>query len=262
MDQEMGLQNMTTTERMDNLDALLGDIEQIPQNAKEFNPGVATAKNCARVARERLTALRQQVAEMERELVASIKAAQDANGQVEPLLDQIATLEATVAKLTEERVRFWETMRAINVDGLGLSDPLADAAHELPEDWQRFPTTSAAVAALRAERDATQRIVDAVDDVLVVNWVGPRVDGDYRRALADLVTFAIQIHDNPEVSEVARERAEQLVARGSRIETLEGALRKALDRLGAIDRLASLRGQHDSVIAAGEAALRGEKEPG
>lgn len=45
-------------------------------------------------ANDQIAALREQIAEMEGELAATIKAAQDANGRVEPLLDQIASLEA------------------------------------------------------------------------------------------------------------------------------------------------------------------------
>ncbi len=68
------------------------------------------------------------------------------------------------------------------------------------------------LARMKGERDALKSSLDQVDDVLVVNWVGPRKDGDYKRALADLVTFNIQIHDDPQVSEVAAKRQQQNAA--------------------------------------------------
>lgn len=48
---------------------------------------------------------------------------------------------------------------------------------------------------LISENKRLRKIVDQVDDVLVVNWAGPRVDGDYRKALADLVSTNIDQHD-------------------------------------------------------------------
>ena len=50
---------------------------------------------------------------------------------------------------------------------------------------------------LLADRNRLKAALDQVDDVLVVNWVGPRVDGDYRKALHDLVAFNIQIATEP-----------------------------------------------------------------
>jgi hypothetical protein len=44
-----------------------------------------------------------------------------------------------------------------------------------------------------------------VDDVLTVNWVDVK-DGNYRKALNDLVIWNIQIHDDPAVSPIARKR--------------------------------------------------------
>lgn len=51
---------------------------------------------------------------------------------------------------------------------------------------------------LKAEIVRLQKIVNQVDDVLVINWVGPRVDCDYRQALADLadlVSINISQHE-------------------------------------------------------------------
>lgn len=61
-----------------------------------------------------------------------------------------------------------------------------------------------------AERDSLRQQLDQVDDVLIVNWVGPREDGDYRQALADLVRNSIQEHDDPAISEVADKRRKEL----------------------------------------------------
>ena len=59
---------------------------------------------------------------------------------------------------------------------------------------------------LKAFAEEKARIVREVDDVLVVNWVGPRKDNDYRKALHDLVSNAIQQHDDPQISESAAEQ--------------------------------------------------------
>lgn len=53
---------------------------------------------------------------------------------------------------------------------------------------------------------ALQKKLDAVDDVLVVNWIAPPKDRDYRKALHDLVTWNIQIENDPLVSESAAKR--------------------------------------------------------
>lgn len=46
---------------------------------------------------------------------------------------------------------------------------------------------------LETEVTRLQSIVDQIDEVLVVNWVGPRKDGDYKKALHDLMGFAIAV---------------------------------------------------------------------
>lgn len=78
------------------------------------------------------------------------------------------------------------------------------------------------------ERDAKatelQRIVNQVDDELVVNWITVK-DGDYRKALRDLVAQGIQIENDPAVSSTAKARQEEMAALQSRITELEDALK-------------------------------------
>ena len=45
-------------------------------------------------------------------------------------------------------------------------------------------------------------IVDQVDDVLIYNWIEVK-DGDYRKALYDLVSFSNQVENDPSVSQTA-----------------------------------------------------------
>lgn len=63
----------------------------------------------------------------------------------------------------------------------------------------------AALTVIAAKNKACEDL-EAVDEVLIVNFVGPRKDGDYRKALHDLVTKVIMEHDDPAVSEVAAKR--------------------------------------------------------
>lgn len=64
-------------------------------------------------------------------------------------------------------------------------------------------------AALEREK-ALQKNLDQVDEILTVNWVGPRVDGDYRKALHDLITRCIDIENDPRVSSTAKARQDEL----------------------------------------------------
>ena len=48
-----------------------------------------------------------------------------------------------------------------------------------------------------------------VDDVLIVNWITAE-EGNYRKALHDLVQFNIQIENDPAVSETARVRTNEI----------------------------------------------------
>jgi hypothetical protein len=66
------------------------------------------------------------------------------------------------------------------------------------------------IVELRRQLAEAQRVITQVDEVLIVNNVGPRTDGDYRKALHDLITLNIQIHDDPAVSEVAAKRAAEI----------------------------------------------------
>jgi hypothetical protein len=83
--------------------------------------------------------------------------------------------------------------------------------------------------------------IEEVDDVLVVNWVGPRVDGDYRKALHDLVTRAIAIENDPQVSEsAAKRKAELRAALGDRALPHD----MTVATMKAIAELVSNRGWH------------------
>jgi hypothetical protein len=65
-----------------------------------------------------------------------------------------------------------------------------------------------------------------VDEVLTVNWIEVK-GGDYRQALHDLITRAVAIENDPEVSEAAKARADRMAA-------LETAVRDALDYMNKI----------------------------
>lgn len=91
------------------------------------------------------------------------------------------------------------------------------------------PWISEAAAHLRiltTQVKALQASLDQVDEVLLVNWVGPRKDGDYRQALHDLVTSAIREHNDPRVSKEAAEREAQMKA----LEAVRNLLREVTDR--------------------------------
>lgn len=123
-----------------------------------------------------------------------------------------------------------------------------------------------------------------VDDVLTVNWVSVK-DGNYRQALADLVQFNIQIHEDPSVSEVAaRRKAEldrlreelessrcgvilqqeeidslrtQLAAKEAEISSLKGKLKVSDDMRAA---MIPIHEQVKSELSAKEAEIRELKE--
>lgn len=76
-------------------------------------------------------------------------------------------------------------------------------------------------------------IVDTVDDVLVVNWVGPRKDGDYRKALADLVQDALRDHG----AESSRLRAEVSRLRGALEKMQVYALKQYWNGRGYLDAI-------------------------
>lgn len=84
-------------------------------------------------------------------------------------------------------------------DGCGKGNPPSYGRHYTDiQKEEYFPCTALPLAAwaeeLAGKLEQAQRIVNIVDDVLIVNWVGPRIDGDYKRALGDLVTSAISEH--------------------------------------------------------------------
>jgi hypothetical protein len=60
----------------------------------------------------------------------------------------------------------------------------AERIAELEEFIRIVKERDARIAELEAQ-------LAAVDDVLICNWVGPRADGNYRKALADLIQGAM-----------------------------------------------------------------------
>jgi hypothetical protein len=68
------------------------------------------------------------------------------------------------------------------------------------------------IQSLEAELRTLCAIKEQVDDVLIIDWITAK-DNNYRQALADLVSWNIQIHDDPAVSEIAarRQKIEKLV---------------------------------------------------
>lgn len=103
------------------------------------------------------------------------------------------------------------------------------AQHPVASSWLKVIERSH--EALRAERDAAiqraesaEEIVQTIDEVLVVNWVGPRVDGDYRRALGELVANAATKHDDPSLDEAAALHQSTIAAQTEEIRVLRDAL--------------------------------------
>lgn len=83
---------------------------------------------------------------------------------------------------------------------------LPDALREIASLHEQVAAAKKALAEESNAADQLRSQLYAVDEVLIINWVGPRKDGDYRKALADLITTALREHDDPLISEVARER--------------------------------------------------------
>lgn len=97
--------------------------------------------------------------------------------------------------------------------GIDFEFQIGPDGHEIDED---------------AEIARLQKIVNDVDDVLVVNWVGPREDGDYKKALANLIQQNIIEHDDPSISESAAARISELATLRTRAESAERDLVEAL----------------------------------
>lgn len=87
-----------------------------------------------------------------------------------------------------------------------MSDTQNDAARlrEIAEDLcvQDYSDNDSVAFAIRREtvdmlREIAARmetlinLLEEIDDVLIVNWVGPRKDGDYRKALANLISINV-----------------------------------------------------------------------
>lgn len=64
---------------------------------------------------------------------------------------------------------------------------------------------------IQAALNEARAYLRQIDDVLLVSWIVVE-NGDYKQALNDLVTWNIQVHDDPAVSEVAKERQDKLEA--------------------------------------------------
>lgn len=77
------------------------------------------------------------------------------------------------------------------------------------------------------DKKKLQDSLDQVDDVLIVNWVGPRKDGDYSKALADLVDFQVKIENDPCVSMEAKWKLDELCDLHLEIATLKNKLERA-----------------------------------
>lgn len=97
---------------------------------------------------------------------------------------------------------------------------------DILEDAEKTEPLSDALQAANKRAEVAEAALHQVDEILVVNWAGPRKDGDYRKALADLVSFNIKIYDDPQVSEVAAKRKQHL----EDLERQNAELRAALGR--------------------------------
>ncbi len=102
------------------------------------------------------------------------------------------------------------------------------------------------ISELKAERDEARAALRQVDDVLAVNGLGAK-DGDYKTALHDLVTWEIQIHDDPLVSESAKKRVEVIAAaRDVLVDLLAPVRTIAIKRLEAALAALETKCQHES----------------
>jgi hypothetical protein len=88
---------------------------------------------------------------------------------------------------------------------------------------------------LKAERDKAREALAQVDDVLVVNWI-PVTNGNYGKALHDLITFNIQIENDPSVSKRAAARDKALAALKNLINAAEAVLKEDRDRRWTTER--------------------------
>lgn len=88
---------------------------------------------------------------------------------------------------------------------------------------------------LERERDAALSKLEQVDEILICNWVGPRKDGDYRKALQDLISTSIREHNDPLISESAKLSEDRNAELRDRLARAESDT-KRLDWLGSRGR--------------------------
>jgi hypothetical protein len=88
---------------------------------------------------------------------------------------------------------------------------------------KRAEDAEARVQELVEENKRLSNIVDQVDDELIVNWIGVK-DDNYRQALADLVMWEIQIHNDPRVSKKASDQRDILLGVVQGLKEVKGIL--------------------------------------
>lgn len=116
---------------------------------------------------EKIAALERQVEELRREALDALEKGSVLRAQLQQAqygvdahnhaIQLAEAAEARVADLERERVNFFDTLRAIAVQGLGLTDPWEETAPANPEDWSRHATLSEAVADLRRKLAESER---------------------------------------------------------------------------------------------------------
>lgn len=100
--------------------------------------------------------------------------------------------------LRADAICFWDTMRAIAVDGLGLTDPFECDSNELPKDWKRFEKLSQAVADQRRQLQEAEALVGRYKEALDSGYAyvlreladlqedsSPEADAEYAETLRD-----------------------------------------------------------------------------
>ncbi|HXI23111.1 MAG TPA: hypothetical protein VNG71_04480 [Pyrinomonadaceae bacterium] len=158
------------------VDALRKQIDQLLGEPEAVHAGAQAA----------ITALRQaQVVTEER----------DAAVEALKLVQDCAFLDS---RCTEEQ---WnEACEAVDAVLMNADRRVA----EVLEDYSKRPTREE-YDKLRADVAELRSKLDQVDDVLMSDHI-VAVNGEYRKALSELVSFEIRIHDDPAVSGIAAKR--------------------------------------------------------
>lgn len=99
-------------------------------------------------------------------------------------------------------------------------DPLVDLYQELLDACVYTRQRIEEGNCWRARAEKAEAELVQVDDVLIVNYIAAK-NGDYRSALHELVQLNIQIENDPQVSETARARQDELDTKNRRIVELE-----------------------------------------